>query len=153
LLHGPRRDDRHRDFAYRPESKSDCDSVFCICHQFANPRWRRSVERDIQRESVSFTAGSVRRNAIVPAAWLSTLSLDEQIIHAVPSKRRVAKGDLIKIQTGGLGRETIRSGARVGDIGAAIQSTGEEVGSAASSGRCSIPSDIRETMYAAWPAS
>lgn len=36
----------------------------------------------------------------------ATVSLDEQIIHAIPSQRRVADGDLIKIQTAGLGRET-----------------------------------------------
>src|SRR3954468_16486779 len=31
----------------------------------------------------------------------ATVSLDEQIIHAIPSDRRVADGDLIKIQTAG----------------------------------------------------
>jgi methionyl aminopeptidase len=35
----------------------------------------------------------------------STVSLNEQMLHAIPSARRVADGDLIKIQTAGRGRE------------------------------------------------
>lgn len=35
----------------------------------------------------------------------ATVSVNEQILHAIPSTRRVSDGDLIKIQTAGRGRE------------------------------------------------
>jgi methionyl aminopeptidase len=92
----------------------------------------------------------------------SAISVNEQILHGIPSGRRLAEGDLVKIQTAGRGREgfvaqgwtfpvgsvssgsatllstasralraaaaVIRAGARLGDIGAAIQRTVEGEG-------------------------
>ena len=95
-------------------------------------------------------------------AFSSAIACNEEILHGVPSSRRIAAGDLVKLQTAGAtprgwasqgwtysvgpvsesdsrmletaatalraAREVIRTGARIGDLGAAIQSSVESAG-------------------------